>query len=489
MKYLVMKNVGEAPLEALTIFGVSTTGQASTKGTIGQFGTGAKQATCLLLRHGLQPIIFSGKNKLTFTTRPLIVNDSLDSFEFSEVISKITRYENGRANTKTASTGFTLEVGEHDWTRVDQALREFLSNVIDRSIRESTARGENVRPQIYLTDSVPTGEEGTTTFVVPASIDVIDFFKKSPEAYLHLNYPELLDQTVLDPTPRRREVLGAGPHFYRMGCYLHVSKEIAESGRTSAFDYNLPSTLTINECREVAQSNLLWSLGSALDAATIEQKMKVLRELHEDSQLVESLISSYCFCSYGGVKQSWFDAWEKLSGGAKLALGHDEVNLAHENNIKPYYLPKCGLSEHLTKSGIETVTSLLTEKSEMPQGLMPPSEELTRVFDKIWDFFNINYQTGFKEKPTLLVFPAMPSQPYLVGSCYLETKTIVIRQDEANDPLSINCLKALMEEMLHYTSGLTDYSAGYQEVLIQTIAWLLSKRGLDKTLEFMQSWN
>ena len=43
----------------------------------------------------------------------------------------------GASRSSTEDLGFVLDYGKQDWTEVALALREFVSNAIDRSIRET----------------------------------------------------------------------------------------------------------------------------------------------------------------------------------------------------------------------------------------------------------------------------------------------------------------------------------------------------------------
>ena len=62
--YLKIENVGTAPVEGFTVFGVSLADTSSNAGVIGQFGSGNKHGVAVLLRNDLSPIVFAGRLKL-----------------------------------------------------------------------------------------------------------------------------------------------------------------------------------------------------------------------------------------------------------------------------------------------------------------------------------------------------------------------------------------------------------------------------------------
>src|SRR5688572_25261303 len=84
------------------------------------------------------PIVFAGTLKLEFSTRTQIVSDKHATKEFSRVVVKFggTDPVTGASRSSSEDLGFVLDYGKQDWNEVALALREFVSNAIDRSIRE-----------------------------------------------------------------------------------------------------------------------------------------------------------------------------------------------------------------------------------------------------------------------------------------------------------------------------------------------------------------
>src|SRR5436309_10843391 len=136
--YLKIENIGVCPPEGFTVLGVSLADTSNHEGVIGQFGSGNKHAVAVLLRHQLSPVVFAGNLRLEFSTRPQTVTDGLASKDFGRIVVKYggTDPISGASRSSTEDLGFVLDYGKQDWQEVALALREFISNAIDRSIRE-----------------------------------------------------------------------------------------------------------------------------------------------------------------------------------------------------------------------------------------------------------------------------------------------------------------------------------------------------------------
>ena len=120
-----------APVEGFTLLGVTTTRDCGVEGTIGQFGirqqardqrapAGWPQGGCLLRQ-----------DPLDFQTRDDEIDDGLIRKPVKRVMCKM-----GGTSTRTIDLGWVLDFGAIDWTDLGMALREFVSNAIDRTVRE-----------------------------------------------------------------------------------------------------------------------------------------------------------------------------------------------------------------------------------------------------------------------------------------------------------------------------------------------------------------
>jgi hypothetical protein len=384
MKYLIFENVGEAPIPAITTFGVSLTDSAQCSGTIGEFGTGSKQAICVCLRHNLYPIIHTGKVRATFQLQEFEVNDGLTTGVFNKVKVRLEgRTSDGAQIARTEDTGFVLEVGRKDWTCLEQGLREFTTNTIDRTIRENLSTGGTLVPKVYLSETLPIPQTGLTRIIVPVNDEVILFYAKLSESFLHFEHEELLEKTVLPKLSSRDSLLGLGAHFYRMGCLFTF--EGYEDLPQSVFDYNFGSGLKVNESRTAYKHEVLNMIGTNLDMADTEIKVQLLKALGTGENYLENQLSEYYFASwYTDRKNSWLQAWDLAFGDSILTTTSTESSWAERRDIKYKQLPACGLTRHLSGVGIRTAT--LAREDVKNLVLEEPPKEVVETLSRVTNY-------------------------------------------------------------------------------------------------------
>ena len=79
----------------------------------------------------MKVIVYCGKTRLDFQTRDDEMDDGMVRKPIKRVMCKL-----GGTSTRTIDLGWVLDFGAIDWTDLGMALREFISNAIDRTIRE-----------------------------------------------------------------------------------------------------------------------------------------------------------------------------------------------------------------------------------------------------------------------------------------------------------------------------------------------------------------
>lgn len=206
MKYLAITSKGEIAPEALSLMGASTKRGDSSK--IGMFGSGNKFALAYLLRSGLKPEIYSGKERIDLDT----VTTDFRGTTFDTITI------NG------APTSLTTSMGK-DWD-CWMAIREIFANAID----EGDAR-------ITIVDC-PVGLTGQTNFYIPINEEVQEF-ADNLEQYFSMY------RTPLHECSHGKAYVSTGNGIlYRMG--IRVYKH---SG-PSMFDYDL-SDIAITEDRAI----------------------------------------------------------------------------------------------------------------------------------------------------------------------------------------------------------------------------------------------
>ena len=143
---------------------------------------------------------------MVFSSRPQTVSDNQASKEFGRVVVKYggTDQITGANRSSTEDLGFVLDYGKQDWQEVNFALREFVSNAIDRSIREK-GDWSGVKIEIVDESQVRAKRDHTRVFV-PMNADVLDFFNNLGKWFLHFSEPRVLEQgdsAEEQPQPRR----------------------------------------------------------------------------------------------------------------------------------------------------------------------------------------------------------------------------------------------------------------------------------------------
>lgn len=202
---------------------------------------------------------FAGTLKLEFGTRPQVVSDAQATKQFERVIVKYggTDPVTGSSRSSTEDLGFVLDFGRLDWDDVAMALREFVSNAIDRSIRE---KGDWTSVSVeVVSESQVRAKAGYTRVFVPLTPEVLDFYNKLGRWFLHFSEPELLGKNIL---PKANRNLGErrAAVIYRRGVRV---REFESSDTESLFDYNLDD-LKIDESRKASDWDVKHHAGKAL---------------------------------------------------------------------------------------------------------------------------------------------------------------------------------------------------------------------------------
>jgi hypothetical protein len=194
--FVCIQNPGVAPVEGFTLLGVSTTRDCGVEGTVGQFGSGNKHAINVLLRAGLKVFVYCGKTRLDFQTRDDEIDDGLVRKPVKRVVCKM-----GGTSTRTIDLGWVLDFGAIDWTDLGMALREFISNAIDRTVREEN--GEFI-PALQdgrlavtpVSEEKVKAKDGYTRVYVELSPTVQRYIDELPKRFLHFSdRPEQVRQS------------------------------------------------------------------------------------------------------------------------------------------------------------------------------------------------------------------------------------------------------------------------------------------------------
>ena len=165
--WIVIENQGVADHRGWSKLGASTKSSQQ----IGQFGTGNKQSLAWLCRNGLLPRIFLGRKELSVFTKTF----DLRGKTFDEVCFRV--------GGKTVETGFTTDLGRHDWNDPWMVLREFVSNALDEGglhiglVGDDAVRGSGDCTRVYMPyeGELATAYDGLHSRFLQLSPDRTDF--------------------------------------------------------------------------------------------------------------------------------------------------------------------------------------------------------------------------------------------------------------------------------------------------------------------------
>lgn len=459
--YLKIQNAGEAPVEGFTLLGVSTSRACGTEGVIGQFGSGNKHAINVLLRAGLKLVVFCGKTRLVFETRESMIDDGLTQTPVHRVVCRV-------GNTKPIDLGWVLDFGAIDWVDTSMALREFISNAIDRTLRQ----GDDVLAAIRTGDLgvVPVADtqvrarSGYTRVFVEMDADVQRFYGELPERFLHFSdKPDVLGQRlIVKPELSRAKV-------YREGVFV---REV--SGAPSLFDYNFSSSqLSIDECRNSSDYSVRASAARLIRNATTSELVVILRAIVDRTECFESnLESSYLLPSWerptDHQRTQWQQAWEVVTGGAVACPSVGSVPSSVQK--KGYEVVSVESLTHvdmLGRFGVKTHMEVLSQPEQDGLELLPPDAYAKKAVDIVWDWLSDLSLTNNRPKPRVGCFHSIVN----AGSQRLgfADQSGVYLSTSITDTLSRELLQTALEEVVHWVTGSQDCSRDIQEFLFRMI--------------------
>ena len=485
--YLKIENIGVCPPEGYTVLGVSLADTSQNEGVIGTFGSGAKNGVAVLLRNNLSPVVFAGTLKLEFGTRPQTVADSQASKEFGRVVVKYggTDQATGANRSSTEDLGFVLEYGKQDWNEVAMALREFVSNAIDRSIRE-WGDWSGVTIEIVEESQVRAKKNHTRVFV-PMNAEVFEFYNNLGKWFLHFSEPESLSNAIL---PKNNRNLGdrKAAVIYRRGVRV---REFESSDQESLFDYNL-NDLTIDESRKASDWDVKHHCGKALASADKDiLAMLFDRLLNSDKGCWEFGFDTYSLqpCYYDSTedqqrkRQNWQEAFSQVAGDDAVLSGDGTADQLERKGYKPIKAPE-NLIRAAEQYGVQTPAKVLSADEMAGRKIMGPMPDAQAAVDYVWEMLEEVGLTQGKTKPPVFCFSSVLEAEVMLNGFYRDG-TVFINQDLAGDAsvlggtsaLSDRLVKVALEEVVHFvTNGSTDNSRDFQDFLLNLAVKLGRKR-------------
>lgn len=488
--YLKIENPGVVPADAITTLGVSMADTSSNTGMIGQFGSGSKHSIALLLRYELQPVVFAGTLRLEFSTRSQVVSDAQATKQFQRVVVKYGGVDpvTGSSRSSTEDLGFVLDFGRLDWDDVAMALREFVSNAIDRSIRE-TGNWRGVTVEVVGENQVR-ARAGYTRVFVPLTPDVLQFHNDLGKWFLHFSEPASLDKNIL---PKANRNLGnrKAAVIYRRGVRV---REFESSDQASLFDYNL-NDLKIDESRKASDWDVKHHAGKSLaDADSKTLAILFDRLLNGTNSAWEFSFDNYSLQpSYGDDtevitrrQKAWREAFDLIAGEESVLSGKGTANQLERKGYKPVIAPESLISA-AGMYGVRTSSSVLSTDELSGREITEATPDAQAAVEYVWSRIEEIGLTNGKEKPLVRSFHSILDAGTMLNGYYRD-EVVYIHRDLGNagsavggaDALSDRLLKVALEEVAHYaTNGATDNSRDFQDYLLE-VAVKLARRGDEK---------
>jgi hypothetical protein len=484
--FLKIENIGVAPSEGFTVFGISLADTSSNAGVIGQFGSGNKHACAVLLRNDLSPVVFAGTLKLEFSTRPQAVSDAQATKEFSRVVVKYGGSDpvTGASRSSTEDLGFVLDYGKQDWDEVALALREFVSNSIDRSIRE-VGDWSGVRIEV-VEEAQVRAKNGFTRVFIPLTAEVLDFYTNLGKWFLHFSEPESINKNIL---PKANRNLGdrKAAVIYRRGVRV---REFESSDTESLFDYNLPD-LRIDESRRASDWDVKHSAGKALANAE-KSTLAVLfdRLLNSDKIAWEFSFDVFSMSPSSGDspealaqrRKNWSEAFAQVAGDDAVMTGKGTKDQLERKGFVPVVAPE-NLVSAAGMYGVQTPASVLSVDEMVGREITDATPDAQAAVDFVWELLEEIGLTNGKEKPPAKSFTSILDAGSMLNGFYREG-VVYIHRDLGGAgsvvggrlALSDRLLKVALEEISHWVTQATDNSRDFQNFLLDVAVKLAAGR-------------
>jgi len=470
--YLLIQNPGVAPVEGYTLLGVSTTRNCGVAGTIGQFGSGAKYAINTLLRAGLKLLIYCGKTRLEFTTRDDMMDDGLVKKSIKRVVCRL-----GGTSTRTIDMGWCLDFGAIDWTDLAMALREFVANAIDRTVREKGDFVPSLLDEVLrvavVEDNTVRARDGYTRVYVQVNDDVQRFYGELPRRFLHFSSrPELVKESLLPKADRNLSGKRTAM-IYKEGVLI---REIAKDEEASVYDYNFhDGELRLDESRNSSEYEIKGAAARLFRRATPQQLAPVFKSLVAQEQTYEATFDSYYMASsYSDPepeqKQAWQQAWELAAGSQAVlcdaTLGH-VAEFVKKKGLVAKPVKAVSWISAAARCGVKTAASVLDGHEANGKQIVPATDAAIRAVDIVWSWLQEINMTQGKAKPKVGCFRDIMQAGCEVMGYYCDG--MVYFNESVAGALNKYLLRVAVEEVAHFVTGATDMSRDFQDYLIQCL--------------------
>jgi len=467
--YLMIQNSGVAPVESYTLLGASAARDSGVEGVIGQFGSGAKHAVNVLLRADLDFTVYCGKTKIKFSTIDTQINDGLSVKTAKQVVAKLTGSRN-----QVVKLGWTLGFGALDWADCAMAIREFVSNAIDRTLRGNEVVGEAVASGdlrvCLVEDNQVRALDGYTRVFIEATEEVVNYFNELPRRFLQFSQ-DPLKNSKMQPKAGRNFNDGRAM-IYRNGVFVCELE-----GDDSLCDYNFStSELRIDEARNLNSYTCRAAIAELYKKAATKDIARVLRAIITGTKCLEGGLDKYYMTGYStataAAKANWAAAWEIIAGEGILCRdtkeaealgrkGHDAVIVGNESWLET--------AKHY---GIKAIEDVMDIHERQGRSETDATDEAKEALETVWKWILDAGMDDYRPCPAIRGFDELTNgESECLGYYKPGGSTIWIRNDQGGKHL----LEIVLEECCHYVTGATDCSRDFQNWLMRLIVRVMEK--------------
>jgi len=378
-----------------------------------------------------------------------------------------------------------LDYGKKDWDDIALALREFISNSIDRCIREN-GDWKDVRIEI-VNEAKVRARAGVTRVFVPLTQEVLEFYNNLGKWFLHFYEPESINSAILPKTDRNIGDRKAAV-IYRRGVRV---REFEASDLPSLFDYNL-NDLSIDEARKASDWDVRYHCGRAL--ANAENHILTIFF----TQMLKGRGGWWEFTFDSSALQHWYNndkrsqqwktAFHAVAGDKAVLVG--DASTA-ERLARKGYVPVLA-SEGILAAGstynVPTADKVLTTDEMSGRDVTEASDSAQAAVDYVWSVLEQYSLTRGKETPPVYCFSTILDAGSMLCGYYRDGKVYI---NSSLAPvggalcLSNRLLKVALEEVAHYVTEATDNSRDFQDYLLELTIKMLAKPITDAEEEKM----
>lgn len=471
-QYLVIQNRGVAPIEAFTLLGASMS--RAEDNLIGQFGSGAKLAITTLLRKGHEVTVYCGLTCMQFKTKEIVIEDGVSTKTEQQVYIQFA----GTSRRKQ-DLGWVLGYGELDWVNEDMAIREFVANAIDHTVKN----GQNINDAfidrdlaVEIVDEQYRGAKTGYTRIFISSNEACErYVEELPKRFLHFSGGDL-GKTIM-PKANRNVTPGSRKAMIYVGGVF-----VAEftNGEDALCDYNLPAdSIKIDESRNLNAFYLRAAIAERYQDAGIDDLARIFRALDSDQVTLEGGLDPYYLSpsSWSGASdkqlQTWQAAWTMVHGNKVACKDTDKVvgEFARRKGHTLAILNESSWLEAIQKYGIKTAGDMLDINEKSGRTVTAPTFEAIDAVREVWGWVEAtDLMPEDTAMPTIKGFDEiMDGESETLG--FYEDDTVYIRNDLGGQML----LETALEEVAHYITNAADNSRDFQTFFMRLLVRWLAK--------------